>query len=113
MGIKSGVRVRSESSIEIDFYYQGVRCRERLKLSPTPANLKYAKNLKSSIEIAIEKGTFEYADYFPNSRFADKLQRFPEQSFQLSKHYRRGSSELRRPLNEALIKTIGIQWRII
>ena len=31
---KSGIRARSESSIEIDFYYRGVRCRERVKLQP-------------------------------------------------------------------------------
>ncbi len=77
MGRGSGIRAASRSSIGIDFYYQGIRCRERLKLSPTPANLKYAKRLKSTIEMAIEKGTFDYADYFPNSRFATKLTKIP------------------------------------
>src|SRR5438093_7066687 len=41
-----GVRVRTAQSIEIDFYYRGVRCRERLKLAPNTANRRYASRLK-------------------------------------------------------------------
>lgn len=70
---RGGVRPASKSSIEIDFYYRGVRCKERLKLPPTPRNLRYAENLKGEIENAIAKGTFNYATYFPNSRHAQKL----------------------------------------
>ncbi|HJW56895.1 MAG TPA: DUF3596 domain-containing protein [Burkholderiaceae bacterium] len=35
-----GVKAGSESSIEISFMFKGVRCRERIALKPTPANLK-------------------------------------------------------------------------
>jgi integrase len=35
-----GVRAVSETTIQIDFTFKGRRCRERLKLQPTPANLK-------------------------------------------------------------------------
>jgi len=38
----SGIRPKSNSSIEIDFYYRGIRCRETIKLKPTPQNLNYA-----------------------------------------------------------------------
>ena len=47
-----GVRVRTAQSIEIDFYYRGVRCRERLKLAPNTANRRYASRLKAEIKIA-------------------------------------------------------------
>ena len=67
MGRGSGARAASRSSIQISFYYKGVRCRERLKLQPTKANLRYAENLKGEIENAIAKGTFDYAETFPNS----------------------------------------------
>ena len=67
MGRGSGARAASRSSIQISFYYKGVRCRERLKLQPTKANLRYAENLKGEIENAIAKGIFDYAETFPNS----------------------------------------------
>lgn len=72
-----GVRKKSDSSIEIDFRYKGVRCRETLKLKPTNPNLIYAKNLKGEIENAIAKGTFSYVNYFPNSQ---KVKQFAKRS---------------------------------
>jgi hypothetical protein len=48
MGDKSGVRVRSESSIEIYFYSRNVRCRERIKRIPTPRNIAYCTKLKAA-----------------------------------------------------------------
>ena len=70
MGRGTGARTASRTSIEISFYFKGVRCRERLKLTPTKANLRYAENLKGEIENAIAKGTFDYAQTFPNSNRA-------------------------------------------
>ncbi len=72
-----GIRAASNTSIVIDFYYRGVRCRERLKLRPSAANMKYAVNLKGEIENAIEKGTFDYDEYFPDSRQAQRFSKFP------------------------------------
>jgi len=68
-----GVRESSESSIEIDFYYNGQRCRERLALKPTPANLKKAAQHRAAILNAIEAGTFDYAYTFPKSKNAHKF----------------------------------------
>ncbi len=70
-----GIRATSRRSIEIDFYFRGVRCRERLKLPPTPPNHRYAANLKAEIENHIARGTFNYADFFPDSRRARILSR--------------------------------------
>ena len=64
---RPGVRIRSGSSIEIDFYYRGVQCRERIKLPPTPRNLNYAANLKARVEHEIAKGEFDYKKHFPDS----------------------------------------------
>ncbi|WP_236233245.1 site-specific integrase [Pseudomonas tohonis] len=62
-----GVRAISDSSIEITFMYQGVRCRERVKLKPTATNLKRAEQHKAAIELSIANGTFVYAATFPGS----------------------------------------------
>lgn len=62
-----GVHVASRSTLEIDFYYRGVRCRERLKLPPTARNLQFAANLRGRALVEIEKGIFDYAHHFPDS----------------------------------------------
>lgn len=68
-----GVRAASESSIEIDFYYNGQRCRERINLKPTPANLKKAAQHRAAILNAIDTGTFDYSFTFPRSKNADRF----------------------------------------
>jgi integrase len=65
-----GVRPASASTIEIDFYYAGKRCRERIKLEPTPANLKRAAQHRAAILDAIARQTFDYAVTFPESENA-------------------------------------------
>ena len=77
-----GVRVASKSSIEIDFYYCGIRCKERLKLKPSPNNLKRASNHRGAVLNAIENGTFDYATTFPNSKKRHQFRKI-EQSFTL------------------------------
>lgn len=70
-----GVRIASASTIEIDFYYQGARCRERLKLQPTPANLRKAARHRAAVIDAIEAGHFDYQVTFPRSKNARKFLR--------------------------------------
>lgn len=63
-----GVREASETSYEITFTYRGHRCRERIKLKPSPANRRRVANHLGSILTAIEQGTFDYATTFPDSK---------------------------------------------
>jgi len=65
-GNRPGIKARG-LSIQIDFRYRGLRCRETLKLEPTKANQLYADRLRSEILRKIELGTFTYAEYFPDS----------------------------------------------
>lgn len=68
------VRLRKETgTLLLDFFYQGVRCREQTRLENTPGNWKRLEKLLAQIEDEIEKGTFSYSRYFPGSRL---LQRF-------------------------------------
>jgi len=57
-------------SIQIDFVYRGVRCRETLKLPSTKANLQFAQGLYATIQHEISIGTFDYKKHFPNSKRA-------------------------------------------
>lgn len=63
-----GVRPASESSIEIDFNYAGQSFKERIRLKPTPSNLKKAADRRAAILKAIDEGIFNYLEYFPNSK---------------------------------------------
>lgn len=74
--IERGVRIRTYASgkraIEIQFQFRGVTCKEMLSsLNPDKkGDQRYAINLKAEIENAIERQTFRYTDYFPDSRRA-------------------------------------------
>lgn len=70
---QEGVRAKSASSVEIDFSYQGIRCRETIKLPPTKANLLFAANKRAAILHEIALGKFNYAEHFPKSRHASTL----------------------------------------
>lgn len=52
----------------LDFRYKGVRCREYTKLSESPANRKRLKLIMERIEAEITLGTFNYGNYFPDSK---------------------------------------------
>jgi len=49
MDRRKGIRGRSSSGIEIDFHVSSRRCRETLKLPPTPANKLYAARKREAI----------------------------------------------------------------
>lgn len=53
--------------------YRGTRCRERIALKPTPANLKRAENHRAAILHAIATDSFDYAATFPKSSNAAKF----------------------------------------
>ncbi len=57
-----------KKSIQIDFYYRAVRCRETVQMAPTKSNIRYANNLLATIKHEIATNTFEYRKHFPNSK---------------------------------------------
>jgi integrase len=71
-----GVRIRTYASgkrcIELQFQYRGVTCKEVLaSLDPDgKGEQRHAINLKGEIENAIERQTFRYTDFFPDSKRA-------------------------------------------
>jgi len=66
-----GITPRGKS-IQIAFTYNRSRCRETLKIPPTPANLRYANRIRESALRDIQLGTFDYAKHFPNSKASIK-----------------------------------------
>lgn len=67
----SGIELR-DKSIRVGFVWQGEWVRESLKIPPTPANAKYATRMVAEINRRIELGTFDYAEFFPESKRAPK-----------------------------------------
>lgn len=66
-----GITARA-SSFRIFFVYNGKRYWETLALAPTPANWKYAEALRKRLMHAIEMGTFNFAEFFPDSKNVNK-----------------------------------------
>lgn len=71
MGRGNGVEAR-EKSIRLIFYWEGRQMKETLTaagaaLKPTPANLKHADRVAQQLRRAVELGTFNLADFFPDS----------------------------------------------
>jgi len=64
-----GVEVHGPS-LRIWFMWRGKRCRESLGLVPTKANVKHAAQKRSAVVHAIKVDTFDYAEWFPDSRHA-------------------------------------------
>ncbi|HDR2864197.1 TPA: site-specific integrase [Enterobacter asburiae] len=66
-----GVTIRKHSNgetINITFTYKGVKCREPLSnLEVNNKNIKYAERTLGEIHNKIERGIFNYAEYFPRS----------------------------------------------
>ena len=73
---RNGVKAASTTSIRISFSYRGERCREVIKLKPTPPNLKKAEQFRMAILEAIDTGTFEYQVSFPNSKNAARFAKY-------------------------------------
>lgn len=68
-----GVKPASKSSIEIEFQYEGERCRERVKCKPTTANLRRLTLFRDELIESIASGAFDYQATFPHSkRFKQK-----------------------------------------
>ena len=57
----------------LDFCYQGLRCREHTLLPDTPSNRMRLQKLLERLERAIVKGTFSYAEFFPDSPRAGRF----------------------------------------
>ncbi len=63
------IQVRKETgNLIVDFYYQGQRHREQTALPDTAANRRKVQKLLDRIESEISLGTFDYAQFFPNSK---------------------------------------------
>lgn len=65
--IPEGVEIRGKT-LRIYFNLDGAKCREPLKLAPTPENVAYAGRLVQQIKHELRAGTFDYGRYFPESK---------------------------------------------
>ena len=67
------IRARSDNGrLFIDFRYRGQRCREQTSLTDTKANRKKLQCLLDEIEARISAATFDYSEFFPDSKGAGK-----------------------------------------
>lgn len=101
----TGLEVRS-GSIRIVFYWRNRRCRETLRLEPTRPNLTYAARLRAEILRKIEIGTFEYAEYFPESDLARTTGTAPPPTFRALAQTWLASANLQKSTREGYEKSL-------
>lgn len=58
-----------------DFRYQGMRCREYTTLTDTAENRRKMSAVLKKVTTAIERNTFVYREFFPQSKLADLFER--------------------------------------
>jgi integrase len=79
--LPTGIQVRPNKhgdNLLIYFRYKGEDCREILKQRPTKSNIRYAERLRGEILNRIERKTFDYAEYFPDSQRARRFGHNPQ-----------------------------------
>lgn len=73
MGVTPITRSGGKQVYRIAFSYLDRQCRETKALPHSKANEAYCVRLRAEILGAIERGTFRYEDYFPDSKMAGRL----------------------------------------
>ena len=68
------IRIRPNGRIQYDLHLYGQRFREGTKLMATPVNLKKAHAMLKKINAEIALETFQYRDYFPESKKVAKFE---------------------------------------
>ena len=68
------IRIRPNGRIQFDLHIYGQRFREGTKLMATPVNIKKANATLKKINAEIDLGTFQYRDYFPDSKKVAKFE---------------------------------------
>lgn len=70
----ASISVRNDTQkLFFNFTYLNIRCREQTKLLDTKSNRSILEKQLKKMEAEILMGTFSYADYFPDSKVLDKL----------------------------------------
>ncbi|WP_305461372.1 Arm DNA-binding domain-containing protein [Photobacterium leiognathi] len=64
----ANIRARPNGIIQYDIHVYGTRFRETSGMTATPKNLKIAKATIKQINAEIDLNTFQYRDYFPDSK---------------------------------------------
>lgn len=91
-----------------DFKYMGIRCREQTMLEDTKENRNKLNTVLKKILAKIELGVFEYREYFPSSKAADKID-------QMDIQRRRAKGNVTPPFEEVAekwFKTMEPTWRL-
>lgn len=69
----TGISIKP-NSVQISFIYNGVRCRESIRVkNPTKSQLKEIQRKRDVILYEIDMGKFDYMSHFPNSKQGARL----------------------------------------
>lgn len=70
--LPAGIELRA-NSIRMSFTWRGIRCRETVRIPPTPANVRHVQRWRDTILFEIGTNQFDYNKHFPDSPMAGRL----------------------------------------
>ena len=112
----SSIQVRKETNcLIVDFYYNGIRCREQTALKDTINNRKKIQQLLTRLDAEILAGTFEYQRYFPKSKLLSRTNPHPTLTAVNTANQEEGKSAHPTPLLRDFVETWfsekEVEWR--
>ncbi|MEZ9172749.1 tyrosine-type recombinase/integrase [Vibrio cyclitrophicus] len=75
------IRIRPNGRIQFDIHVYGQRFREGTKQMASPKNLRLAQAALKQMNAEIDLGTFQYRDYFPDSKKVDLFERLQREKY--------------------------------
>ncbi len=75
------IRIRPNGRIQFDIHVYGQRFREGTKQMASQKNLKLAQAALKQMNAEIDLGTFQYRDYFPDSKKVDLFERLQREKY--------------------------------
>ncbi len=103
------LRKRDSGTLQLDFRYMGVRCREQTALPDTPTNRKTLEKLLQKIEAEILLGSFVYGNYFPNSSMVQKFDVITNRKLAVNSAGRLPTFE---EFSQIWLAEMAISWRV-
>lgn len=103
------LRKRDSGTLQLDFRYMGIRCREQTALPDTPTNRKTLEKLLQKIEAEILLGTFAYGNYFPNSSMVQKFDAITHRKLAVNSAGRLPTFE---EFAQIWLAEMAISWRV-
>lgn len=106
------IRVRKETGLlYFDFRFKGHRCREFTRLTDSVENRRKMEKMLKHIEAEMTLGTFDYQQYFPNSKMLETFEHIPSGSESTNGEQGKGEAPCFKDFAEEWFFENTVRWK--